>query len=86
MKIKNLLYLGMATVLVCSNLSQTTVYAQEKIVKEDLLQNNTTDTVIMEASQAGDFEIENGVLVKFKGSGTEVMVPAGVTGIRLLDI
>lgn len=81
MKIKNLLWLGMATILACSNLSQITVYAQEEIVKENLWQNNTIDVVNMEDSQTEDFEIENGVLIKYKGSGTEVMVPAGVTSI-----
>ncbi len=81
MKIKNLLCLGMAAVLVCSNISQTSAYAQEEIVKEELSQNNTTDVLIVEDSQAEDFEIENGVLVKYKGLGTEVMIPAGVTSI-----
>lgn len=71
----------MAAVLVCSNLSQTSAYAQEEIVKENLWQNNTIDVVNMEDSQTEDFEIENGVLIKYKGSGTEVMVPAGVTSI-----
>ena len=57
----------------------------------DLLSNDLTlsvdglevaaDSAALAANDSADFEIEDGVLVKYKGAGGDVVIPGGVTSI-----
>lgn len=83
MKLKNVLYLGMAAILAYFCLSCMAVYAQEEIAEETLWESNTEDTAFKEREESGanEFEIENGILVKYTGTDENVRIPDGIMGI-----
>lgn len=82
MKTKKLFCLGMAGIIICSNL-QIPVHAQETTNTEIEYVEQTGEAVSAENISANEdeFEIVDGVLEGYSGTDTEIMIPEGITEI-----
>lgn len=76
MNIRKLLCSGIAALMCCSLISGS-IHAQEVSVMEQQAQ----EVVAGDYVRAGDFNIKNGVLVRYYGNDEDVVIPDGVTSI-----
>ncbi len=77
MRMRKLLCLGLAAAIACTSLPAMGVQAQELQTRQQEEREVTSGT----GESEGDFQIEDGVLVKYNGDGGNVVIPEGVTSI-----
>ena len=92
MKVKKLLCLGMAAALMCSNLLQTSVSAQELNVEDAVMENAISEEGAgVTNAENGDYEyveLEDGTLEirRYSGDDTELVIPTEIDGKEVTRI